>query len=129
MDVSGIAQRPPLALILAEANPARLRAALVLARCEIALGGTARLFLQGEAVAMLQSPVVVPQDAAWRAAGEPALTALIDEALADGVLISLCQSGLAMAGLMPASLPAGIHITGPIAFLATVDACTRLLVV
>lgn len=121
--------RPPLALILAGADPARLRAALVLARCEIALDGTARLFLQGEAVPLLRLPIAAPQDAAWHAAGEPMLAELVGEALADGVTISLCQSGLAMAAMTASDLPAGIAITGPIAFLAAVDAQTRLLIV
>lgn len=122
-------RRPPLALLLVGADPVRLRAALTLARCEIALGGDARLFLQGEAVVLLRSPVAAPQDAAWRAAGEPTLAALIAEALADGAAISLCQSGLAMTGLTPDAVPAGIQFTGPVAFLAAVDAHTRLLVV
>lgn len=123
------ADRPPLAMMVASADPARLHAALTVARCEIALGGTAGLFLQGVAVALLRPPITVPQDAAWQAAGEPALAALIGEALADGVAISLCQSGLAMAELTADALPAGLHITGPLAFLAAVEARARLLIV
>lgn len=121
--------RPPLALILAGADLARLRAALVLARCEIALGGTAQLFVQGEAVPLLRLPIAAPQDDAWCAAGEPMLAELLGEALADGVAISLCQSGLAMAAMTASDVPAGILITGPIAFLAAIDAQTRLLIV
>jgi len=121
------AGRPPLALILAGADPTRLRAALVLARCEIALGGSARLFLQGEAVALLRVPIVAPQDEAWRAAGEPSLAALVTEALADGVLLSACQTGLAMVGMTAVDLPSGVVPSGPIAFLAAVGSETRLL--
>ncbi|MBN8829847.1 MAG: DsrE family protein [Sphingomonadales bacterium] len=119
--------RPPLALILLGADPARLHGALILARAELALGGAARLFVQGEAVALLRPPIAAPQDAAWRAAGEPTLAGLIDEALADGVLIAVCQSGLALAGLDAQALDPRIELTGPIAFLAAVDADTRLL--
>jgi len=119
--------RPPLALILANADPARLRAALVLARCEIALGGHARLFLQGEAVTLLRAPIAAPQDDAWQKAGEPPLAVLVAEALADGVLLSACQSGLAMAEMMAADLPTGVMLSGPIAFLAAVEAESRLL--
>lgn len=123
----GAAGRPPLALILANADPTRLRAALVLARCEIALGGSARLFLQGEAVTLLRAPIVAPRDEAWYAAGEPPLAVLITEALEDGVLLSACQSGLAMAGMTATDLPPGVVPSGPIAFLAAVRAETRLL--
>lgn len=119
--------RPPLALILAGTDPARLHAALVLARCEIALGGSAHLFLQGEAVALLRPPIAAPQDTAWQAAGEPPLAALVREAVADGVLLSACQSGLAMAGMTAEELPPGVALSGPIAFLATAGSETRLL--
>lgn len=121
------AGRPPLALILAGTDPARLRAALVLARCEIALGGSARLFLQGEAVMMLRPPITASQDEAWRAVGEPPLAVLITEALEDGVLLSACQSGLAMAGMTATDLPPGVLLSGPITFLAAVGTETRLL--
>lgn len=119
--------RPPLALILPSPDPIRLRAALVLGRCEIALGGSARLFLQGEAVTLLRPPIVAPHDEAWRAAGEPSLAVLVAEALVDGVALSACQSGLAMAGMTVADLPSGVVLTGPIAFLAAAGAETRLL--
>ncbi|HWJ70031.1 MAG TPA: peroxiredoxin [Sphingobium sp.] len=124
-----MADRPPLAMIVAGADAARLHAALTLCRCEIALGGTAALFLQGAAVALLRPPIAAPQDPAWRAAGEPTLAALVAEALADGVAISLCQSGLALAGLTADDLCAGLHMTGPLAFLAAADARVRLLIV
>jgi predicted peroxiredoxin len=120
--------RPPLALILLGADPARLHGALVLARAEIALGGAARLFLQGDAAALLRPPIAAPQDAAWHAAGEPTLAALIDEALADGVAIALCQSGLARAAFDANGLDPRIELSGPVAFLAAVDERTRLLV-
>jgi len=121
--------RPPLALILLSADPARLHGALMLARAEGALGGAARLFLQGEAAALLRAPISAPQDAAWRAAGEPVLAALIDEALEDGVGIALCQSGLALAGLDASALDARIALSGPVAFLAGLDGATRLVTI
>lgn len=119
--------RPPLALIVVSPDPVRLRAALILARAEIALGGKARLFLQGDAAPLLRPPIAAPQDDVWRAAGEPTLAALLDEALEDGVLVSLCQSGLAFAGMDADRLDSRIEITGPVAFLAAVAADTRLL--
>jgi predicted peroxiredoxin len=121
--------RAPLALLLVTADAARLRAALTLARAEVALGGGASIFLQGEAAKLLKPPVADPQDAAWRTVGEPALAELLDEALDDGVAISLCQSGLAMTGIDAAGLDPRIALTGPIAFLSAVDKEMRLLVV
>jgi len=119
--------RPPLALILVTADPARLRAALALARAEVALGSEARLFIQGEAAALLRPPIAAPQDADWKAAGEPTLAKLLDAALDDGVEISLCQSGLAVAGLDADRLDRRIAVTGPIAFLAAAGPQVRLL--
>lgn len=120
-------ERPPLALILVSPEPTRLRAALALARAEVALGSAARIFLQGEAAALLRPPISAPQDAAWRAAGEPSLAALLDEALDDGVAISLCQSGLALTGLSAEDIDQRIELSGPVAFLAAAGAQIRLL--
>ena len=122
-----MSQRPPLAILLVSDDKARLRAALMLAHAEIALGGTAQLFLQGEAAAMLRLPITAPQDADWRKAGEPSLAMLLDEALADGVTLSLCQSGLAMAGMEVDALDPRIMLSGPIAFLAAAGSGVRLL--
>ena len=119
--------RPPLALILVSPDHARLRAALALARAEVALGSEARLFMQGEAAFLLRTPITAPQDEAWRAAGEPSLAELLDEALDDGVEISLCQSGLALAGLSAEQIDRRIELSGPVAFLAAAGAQIRLL--
>ena len=122
-----MSDRPPLALIMVSPDPVRLRAALMLARSEIALGGTARMFVQGEAAVLLRAPIEAPQDEAWRAAGEPALADLLEEALEDGVLVSLCQSGLAYAGLSAQELDGRVELTGPIAFLAAAGPDVRLI--
>jgi predicted peroxiredoxin len=122
-----MSDRPPLALILVSPDPARLRAALALGRAEIALGSLARLFIQGEAAQLLRPPIHAPQDAAWVAAGEATLADLLDAALDDGLAISLCQSGLAMAGISADALDPRIALTGPIAFLAQAGPTVRLL--
>ena len=119
--------RPDLALLVVSADAARLRAALILARAETALGGAARIFLQGEAVTLLRPPLSDPLDESWRAAGEPTLAELLEEALEDGVVITLCQSGLAMAGLDGSAIDARIDVTGPLAFLAHAGPHTRML--
>ncbi|MBU0556089.1 MAG: DsrE family protein [Alphaproteobacteria bacterium] len=122
-----MSERPPLALIVVSADPTRLRAALSLARAEVALGSKARVFLQGEAAALLRPPISAPQDTAWQAAGEPALAKLLDEALDDGVAISLCQSGLAMSGITAMDIDQRVGLSGPIAFLAATGPNIRLL--
>ena len=119
--------RDPLAILLVSDDPARLRTALTLARTEIALGGTAQIFLQGEAAPLLRSPITSPRDADWLAAGEPNLATLLDEALEDGVAISLCQSGLAMANIKAHELDSRLTFSGPVAFLATITQGVRLL--
>ncbi|MBB5987618.1 DsrE family protein [Sphingobium lignivorans] len=119
--------RPPLALVVVSADPVRLRAALAMARAEVALGSEARIFLQGEAAALLRPPVTAPQDPAWQAAGEPSLARLLDAALDDGVTISLCQSGLAMAGMDARQLDRRIELSGPVAFLAAAGPQMRLM--
>jgi len=114
-------------MVVVSADPVRLRAALSLARAEVALGSQARIFLQGEAAALLRQPVQAPQDADWRAAGEAALADLLDEALDDGVAVSLCQSGLAMAGIAAQEIDGRIELSGPVAFLAAAGPNIRLL--
>jgi len=119
--------RPPLALILVSDDAARLRAGLAFARAEVALGGASRLFLQGTAASLLKPPVGDASDAAWTVVGEPALSDLLDAALDDGVRISLCQSGLALAGMDAAALDRRIELTGPVAFMAQAGPDIRLL--
>ena len=86
-------------VILAEAAPARLRAALSLASAVAAVGGRARLFLHEDAVTLFAAPLGSPADGRRSAAGLPTLSQLFDEALAMPVEVILCQSGLAMAGM------------------------------
>lgn len=119
--------RDPLAILLVSEDPARLRTALTLARAEVALGGTAHIFLQGEAAPLLRNPVTSPRDADWLATGEPNLATLFDEALEDGVAISLCQSGLAMAKIKAQEVDPRLIFSGPVAFLAAITPGVRLL--
>jgi predicted peroxiredoxin len=107
-----------LTIVLAEADPARLRTALTMAAAWTALGGTARLFLDGGAVAAAQLPITDPADDTHVAAGLPALSALMADALADGVRLILCQSGMAMLGLTPDDMAAGAEYGGMIGVMA-----------
>jgi predicted peroxiredoxin len=86
-------------VILAEAAPARLRAALSLASAVAAVGGRARIFLHEDAVTLFAAPLTSPADARRTTAGLPTLAQLFEEALALPVEVILCQSGLAMAGM------------------------------
>lgn len=119
--------RRPLAVIVATDDAERMRAALLLARCEIALGGSARLFAQGRAVRLLTQGEEQREDASWIAAGEAALAELLSEALDDGVELVACQSGLALAAVSAQQLEPRIAIGGMIGFLADVPQEARLL--
>lgn len=89
-------------IILGAKDRARLRDALLLAMPLAALGRPARLFLQEEAVELL-----VGDD-----------SGLLAEAMALGVVIHACQSGLAGAKFSAYDLPAGVETGGLIAILA-----------
>jgi predicted peroxiredoxin len=103
-----------LTIIVAGSDPERFEAALSVAAANSVLGRRSRIFLQGEATALL-----VRQDGARRKVGAPSLAELIGEATAVGVEIIACQSGLALAGLNADSLPSGVTTSGLVEILAT----------
>jgi len=108
-----------LTIIVAGRDTARLRSALGMAAAQAALGGPARLFLDGSAVALLRAPIAEADDADYRAAGLPTLGELVDTGLALGARIILCQSGLALAGLTAAMLDPRFETGGMTSILAT----------
>lgn len=122
-------ERPLLAIMLLSAEAEKLRSALILARCEIALGGAARLFIQGPATTLVIPPISAADDEACAAAGEPRLGQLLDEALADGLSVMLCETGLTIARSDQSRIDPRIEISGPIAFLAGIDKEMRLLTI
>ena len=107
-------------LTLVAARSGGLRTALELAAANAALGGRARVFCQGEAVAAL-SPLRDPHDADYSAAGLPTLAELFEEALGLGVEIIACQSGLALMGVRADTLDARIGFGGPVGLLQTLE--------
>ncbi|WP_411342389.1 DsrE family protein [Sphingopyxis sp. J-6] len=119
---------PPLNIIVACAEGARLYAALETAMAAAALGAPTRLFLQGEAVALLRPPVGFAGDAARNAAGQPDLASMIEEAAAVDVGLFACQSGMALAGLTAPEMPPHVRAAGLVGFLAAVEASDRLVV-
>jgi predicted peroxiredoxin len=108
---------PGVMIVAAGSDPARLHAALSLAAAWAALDRPARLFLQGEAVALLREGGAADQDR--DGSGLPTLDELIGECLALGVTIAACQSGLALAGMCAADLPEGVETSGLVGFLAS----------
>lgn len=118
---------PGLNLIVASAEGSRLYAALETAMAAAALGQPARLFLQGEAVALLRTPVGFAGDAARVAAGQPDLAQMITEAAAMDVAIIACQSGLALAGMTAGEMLPHVRAGGLVGFLAGAGEDDRLL--
>lgn len=119
---------PGLNIIIAMAEGRRFCAALEAAMAASALGHSARLFLQGDAVAMLRAPAAFAGDSARRAAGLPDLAVLLDEAAAMTVDIIACQSGMALVALPADQMVAGVRAGGLVSFMAAMAPDDRLLV-
>jgi len=108
---------PVRGLTVVVTRPSGLRAGLELAAANAALGGRARLFAQGEAVAALVSPMRDAHDPDYAGAGLPTLAELFEDALALGVEAIACQSGLALMGVTADRLDARIAFGGPVSML------------
>jgi len=108
---------PVRGLTVVVTQPGGLRAGLELAAANAALGGRAKLFAQGEAVAALMLPMRDGHDPDYAAAGLPTLADLFEEALALGVEAIACQSGLALMGLTAEMLDARMAFGGPVSLL------------
>jgi predicted peroxiredoxin len=117
-----------LSLIVATADGGRFYAALETAAAASALGRPTRVFLQGEAAALLRAPVSFDGDPARRAAGQPDLASLIAEAMAMGVRLIVCQSGMALVGMTASELVPDIRAGGLVSFLAEAGADDQLVV-
>jgi predicted peroxiredoxin len=107
-----------LTILVATDDAARFRAALSTAAATAALGGSARVFLHEEAVALLghSEDSDAPR---LRAAGLPDQAEWLAIARESGVQLLVCQSGLALAGLSLDALPAGTDAGGLVSLLAT----------
>jgi predicted peroxiredoxin len=108
-----------LTIVVAEPAPERLRAALTLAMANAALGGQARVFCQGPAVALLAPPMTAPHDVDHVAAGLPTLAEMIEEGFGLGVELIACQSGLHLMGVDASTLDPRISFGGPVSVLQT----------
>jgi len=119
---------PGLNIIVAVAEGRRLYAALETAMATAALGRPVRVFVQGEAVELLRAPVSFAGDAARKAAGQPDLASMVEEAIAMEVGLFVCQSGMALAGMAATGLASQMRAAGLVSFLADVGADDRLIV-
>jgi predicted peroxiredoxin len=118
-----------LRIIVLTADAERFRGALTVAAAYAALGGPAAILLQLDAVSLLRAPLSGPEDDAHRANGLPTLSALLDEALALGIGVIACQSGLALSGIDIDTLDQRIIAGGPVSFLQMLKPEERLLLV
>ena len=117
-----------LNIIVAVAEGRRLYAALEAGMAAAALGRRVRIFLQGEAAALLRDPVSFAGDEARRAAGQPDLASLVEEAVAMEVALFVCQSGMALVGMAATDLVPHVRAAGLVSFMAEVGAEDRLVV-
>src|SRR3546814_17097375 len=85
-----------------------------------ALGRPVRIFLQGEAAALLRDPVRFAGDEARRAAGQPDLAWLVEEAVAMDVSLFVCQSGMALVGMAATDLVPHLRAAGLVNLLRDV---------
>ena len=106
-----------MTILLLDLSSERFRGALTIAAAQAALGGRARVFCQGEAVAVLRPPIQGMADDAHEEAGLPTLEALFEEALGLGVEIIACQSGLNLTDTDAATLDPRIAVGGPVSVL------------
>lgn len=109
---------PGLTIIVAGADPDRFHAALSLAAANAALAERSRVFLQGEAAGLLEPADPSEADRRREEHGVPMLHELLTEALAMGVEVIACQSGLALAGMSAERLPPGVTTGGLVELLA-----------
>jgi predicted peroxiredoxin len=110
-----------LTILVASADAERLHAGLTYAAAGAATGRNVHVHLHEGAVGLLRPPLAAPADAARAKAGLPTLRQILDEALEMGVAMTVCQSGLALAGLDLDQLDARIEAQGPVGMLAGAD--------
>lgn len=119
---------PGLSIIVAIAEGRRFYAALEAAMASAALGRPARIFLQGDAVRMVQVPIGFAGDHTRTAAGQPDLASMIAEAAAMEVEMFVCQSGMALVGMAATELTPHATAAGLVSFLRDVGQGDQLVV-
>lgn len=107
-----------LTILVVSNDEARYHAALSIAAANAALGGATRVHLHAEAAALAVASFSADFDDRYAAAGLPRLTQLIDDAIELGVRLTVCQTGLTLAGLEASQIDPRIEASGLIAVLA-----------
>lgn len=108
-----------LTIIIADVSSIRFRAALSLACAQAALGGSARVFLSGEAVSIIREPISGWDDDDYVAIGQPEMAVLYAEALDAGVSFIICQTGMALGNAQMADFDPRVDAGGMVSLLAT----------
>jgi predicted peroxiredoxin len=109
-----------VAIIVTQQSVSAWRGALSIASATAAAGASARVHLHEAAVALIAKPLIDPLDREYSAAGLPTLAELFDTALALGVTLSACQSGLVLVGAAADTLDPRIVTDGLLNFLSSV---------
>ena len=91
-----------------------------MALAQAALGGGARVFLNGEAVRIIREPIAGWEDASYADAGLPTLPTLYEEALKAGVKIIVCQSGMQMTTASASDYDERVEYGGMVSLLRSV---------
>jgi predicted peroxiredoxin len=104
-----------LTIIVAGGDEERFRSALEVAAANAAFDRTTRVFLQGAAASLLQRLHAEAKEPH----GAPTLAQLLEETLALGASVTVCQSGLALAGMRADQLPDGVETGGLVELLAS----------
>ncbi|MDB5697797.1 MAG: hypothetical protein JWN69_601 [Alphaproteobacteria bacterium] len=107
---------PGLTIIVASADAERFHAALSVAAANAALGARSRIYLHAGAAVLADR--TRPAMESRHGDGVPTLGQLLDESLAIGVEVIVCQSGLAAAGMSAEALAGGVATGGLIELLA-----------
>lgn len=105
-------------IIIASADEGRFIAALEFALTSSALGKMPRIFLQGEAACLLALPLTAAPDAKRRAVGLPSLAEILEDVAEAEISLTICQSGMLIAGLTPDALWPRAQMGGLVSFLA-----------
>jgi predicted peroxiredoxin len=108
-----------LTIVVAGNDAERFHAALAIAAANAALGARSRVYLHAAAATLAEQACPAMHDT--RGDGVPTLGELRDEALAIGVEIIVCQSGLAVAGISAETLAEGVATGGLIELLSSLD--------
>ena len=106
-----------LTIVVADVSSERFRTALDMAVSQAVLGGTVRIFLNGEAVSIVRQPIVGWEDESYAEAGLPTLLQLYAEALDQGVAVMICQSGMQMTGAEPRDYDPRVEYGGMVSLL------------